>query len=798
MATTDTDHGFEWVVNESGFQAEVEEHAPPEPDVAPPPARVRELWHLPRRLTWLYILLPTAAVLVLVWGFIQWRDWQTRSQVQAALSRSQSIPRWLPLNFLQPADFPLTLRAVTSLGANRVRAEVEYAFTAPDESPVRFSVPLLFGRHADQWSFAGMLSDDTPNQIHTRTSQHLELRYLGVDAEFMVETLGPYLDEVLARVCEQWRCHENVRVTLDFSHPTAVSSAVVGRSASMETAAEPLLFHVLRSQLVPPDLSKAWLMPPPHIAGYPADAESLQLYRRSLAVNALILMAHATQTGLPRFDRSNSALFYALLARDIERVGLDGNRASALSGVDQSVALNELVNPFTGQSVSDAQRRKALRSALALVNELLRDQPQEVEQEIFRAAREREDSFGVVLKLIGSLGERGLKPEEILRRMQTVLNPGETEPWQLNPTFTPELVLTCETGLYAYGAGQSQRLLPSTSPGFGAWAADWSPDGRRLALGTFFHGFMLDLETGETRWTPDVSGDAASPPVGFTASGTLAYHKIAWPTGSDFDFSKVEWRLFDPSGDGIARTGAWGFWSMGSQPIESGQNFSPDRQWALVLEKAGGGDEGVLKFSIMPADGGETNWPRTGFMPAWSPDSRRLAYFAPLSTSTAPLQLVVYDLPTQTSLAVLTFDWAPTPDREVPQVIWSPTGERLAFVLGTSNGERMAFGVVSPSGDGLQLASVESSGVSRFAFSPDGKTLALLLPKSTQHNLVLYDAATLKPVRTLVGQWRDFSWSPDGRLLLLDSPGVFILADPANPLGSQASQLLKQNCSHVL
>ena len=73
MATTDTDHGFEWVVNESGFEAEVEEHAPPAPDAAPPPARVRELWHLPRRLTLLYIILPTTLkpVRTLVG---QWRD----------------------------------------------------------------------------------------------------------------------------------------------------------------------------------------------------------------------------------------------------------------------------------------------------------------------------------------------------------------------------------------------------------------------------------------------------------------------------------------------------------------------------------------------------------------------------------------------------------------------------------------------------------------------------------------------------------------------------------------------------
>jgi hypothetical protein len=484
-----------------------------------------------------------------------------------------------------------------------------------------------------------------------------------------------------------------------------------------------------------------------------------------------------------------SALFDALLVRQVARLGLESPTALSTGRADEPWSLESLGQPVTG-----IESARGLRRALALFDELLRDQPPEVEAEIFRTARTRSDSFETLLRLVGELGERGMKPETILRRLQSVLNPQDSEPWHPRPTFAPEAMMMCETGLYAYSAGQTQRLLPDME-NIGMWLTDWSPDGRWLAAGTFFHGFVLDLETGETQWTPDVAGDAFSVPVGFTASGALAYHKLGLPFDTEFDFSRVEWRLFDPRTDQSARSGARGFWSIGFLPFQAGPSLSPDRKWVVVMEQPGGIAWESSEFSLMPAEGGAADTPRVGFTPAWSADSR-LAYFSPHAATDAPLQLVVRDHPAfQETRVVLTFDWQPPSGREAPQVIWSPDSNRLAFVLGTDDKERVALGVVSRRGEGLQLTSVENSEVTDFAFSPEGTVLAVLVLENTQHNLVLYDAATLKPRRTLVGQWRDFAWAPDGRLWLFKDTGVFglDLADEQQP-----TRLLDRSCLSIL
>lgn len=793
MAVKDTDHGFEWVVSENGFEVEAEKLGPPRPEPAPQSTKPRELWHLPRRLTWQYVVLPTIAVIAAVWGYVQWRDGQTQEQIRHGLVISGAqTPAHLPLNFLRPAELPADapqLQSLTPLDDGSMRVNATYTFVAPDGAKVKFVVPLRFERRDDLWSFAGALTDPSPDSLHKRSSPHLDLRYLGSDVDFMMETLGPYLDEVLTTACEAWTCAEDTRVSLDFTRPAtarrADNTAYAGGAAD-----DPLLLHILSTGGASPSRDTLAL-PPPHVAGYPADDESLQLYRRTIALQTLMQLTRVISPAAE--TPPDNLMFYALLIRQAARWRLESPEILAIPGDGKRLSIESLSLPAGG-----VESGRTLRGVLALLDELLRGQPQEIEDDIFRTARERGDTFVAMFKLLGELGERGIKPEEILRRMQRVLDPADGGAWRLQPTFRPELILTCDTGLYAYGSGRVQRLLPSPAEGPGLWAADWSPDGRRLALGTFFLSFSLDLETGETRWTPDVSGEALSVPVGFTAGGALAYHRLAWPSDSVFDFAGVEWRVFEPGSIAPARTGARGKWSMGFLPFQAGPSLSPDRQWAVVAEQPGASESGLTRFSVIPAEGGASLGPRTAYMPAWSPDSR-LAYFSPTTNAATPLQLMVWDdVKTQETRTILTFDWQPASGSESPQVVWSPAGDRLAFILGTDDAERVALGVIAPNGEGLQLIGVDSSAIEGFAFSPDSQVLAVQLSEQEQHNLILYDSSTLRPIRTLIGWWRDFSWAPDGQVLLFNGSGVFTLNAPTGLRLNQPARLMDGNCRNPL
>lgn len=130
---------------------------------------------------------------------------------------------------------------------------------------------------------------------------------------------------------------------------------------------------------------------------------------------------------------------------------------------------------------------------------------------------------------------------------------------------------------------------------------------------------------------------------------------------------------------------------------------------------------------VMNGDGSGRHVVARGYLPAWSPDGSRLAYWGPVANSSLS-RLMVLDLRTgkrQQFLRVY--------DPAVPAPAWSPDGSRLAFVAQGGRGPVLRVVTLSD-GQVTRLASLRSRLWSYYfapeavAWSPDGRSIVYTDP----------------------------------------------------------------------
>jgi TolB protein len=239
-------------------------------------------------------------------------------------------------------------------------------------------------------------------------------------------------------------------------------------------------------------------------------------------------------------------------------------------------------------------------------------------------------------------------------------------------------------------------------PAGGIDGLSWSPDGRRIAVGTQFRIAVVDVATNERvdvgegdrpAWSPDgrliafvrrgdvwvVRAEGGEPrPLGL---GTRSVDELAWAPDStrlavvdDTGRSSARSRLLvvcvdatDPRVQILA----------GPERVDS-PSWSPDGE-ALAFESVRSGNWEI--YSV-PAEGGAatnlTRHPAFDALPAWSPDGEKIAFVSNRDRGSEPAELDVFvTTPAGDSAWKLASDPHPS-----SRLAWSPDSLRLAFGAG--------------------------------------------------------------------------------------------------------------------
>lgn len=229
----------------------------------------------------------------------------------------------------------------------------------------------------------------------------------------------------------------------------------------------------------------------------------------------------------------------------------------------------------------------------------------------------------------------------------------------------------------------------------------WTPDGR-LIYGSYASG-NADL------WQMNADG---SNPHQLTVDPNADFAPAVSSDGRQLTFVSN-------------RGGGYGLWRMdvdgqNVQRLTAGvfdlyPTFTPDGQWVLYSDWKG---ELPTTWKVA-ASGGEPSkvLPDPAYNPAVSPDGKLLAYFQVVP------QALVFKLaviPLAGGAPSRVFEFIP---QDEANLRWSPDGQMLTYI-DTKNGVSNIWGQPWEGGPARQLTKFKNDRIFRFAWSPDGKTLA--------------------------------------------------------------------------
>ena len=817
----------------------------PEPGEKPlrDPVRPPRRFPKPSRRIWLLTSLVVAVGLAGLAVYARWSKDQIRQEILRVIAQEelaaqsgdgqtltrltdQSDPVWarmqlrlaqgsqaapVPSQVLRPAPDRAPVITLVSAARDRVRADVSRTFVAPDGSLFEFTLAQFYRFTGRAWKRSAPPAEW--NDLAHHSGAYVDITYYAVDAAFVEQDLGPYLDAVFQRACDAWGCPAlagqaggkfHVRFDNDSFPSLLLGSAPL-------PADEPLVLAFTRYQDFTA-VGDTLLLPAPQRAGYPANPQSAAWYRRALAAQALGDLA-ARLVRLPGTGPSRNAFAYALAARMAASLGVESPAAASLlapgpapEGV--AASLSSSVNLMWDMGQRDhhgqlvlsqrepggillttdepAARDQVLRGALAAVNWLLRGQGLEADVQLFNALATAHDQTDWL-----ALGF-GIPTDEAWARLQLAVWNAHRVAGQQN------FLLNCSFGVGLTTQGQSQPVyfLFNNQNALSSFQS-FSPDGRRLALDYQGQPLVVDLESGAFTRLPAMDSTEALDFRGWLADSVAAYTVVTPSNGPEMSGAPLFMlHYFDAAEPERALTS-----TVGIQDYR----LSPDKTRAAVIFDVRPRSPQHFQLAVMPPQGGpwliiddDARPDQRNSFPVWSPDSRQLAY-THLDPASRGLSLRVADAATGLSREILgSRVLGAGPDLSA-LLAWSPNGGQIAFVLhsggrGDTNGR---LGLVNADGANLKFLRTQPTLYIQLGFSADGSVLASLYYDALSDSAFagkvgLYDPATAGQIGQVQG-YTAFAWAPNGRQLALTGDGLYLLADAARPAG-QPAKLASGNC----
>ncbi len=460
-------------------------------------------------------------------------DTQLNTTVLALLATE---PRLDPVGYAVAERGALQVVSLEDTGDGRVHATLAYTATDVDGAALRFGLERNLILDGTLLNFDSTTSDADP--LALTGYPHLELEVLSQDRAFVEELIAPYLRDVARQACELWGCPATATARIAFTQrsasdadrpltPVADSWLLATAAASVDTA--------------PVEVAS------PAQTGQPADALTLDAYRRRLAARMLTALARDVvfPAGSAQPTDGDALVVSALAARTAALLGLEPVAvAGALPSSDDAGVIGD--SPDTGPIAAER--------ALRRLNAFLGAPGSDLERALWQRLQSGSTSTARVLIDLARADRR--TPEDVLGlyfgagTTRDILDQLTSSDWTAQVSCVGSVHIAGPKGDTAvrWQTHSENRILE---------LGPVSEDGAFQALVFAGYPLLRDIATGRLMW------------MVWPRSGPGAAPRFAWEDDQSLAFNDA-WR-----------SGVLGLWA--AQTVDGGANASSARGGAAAL-----------------------------------------------------------------------------------------------------------------------------------------------------------------------------------------------------------------------